>query len=285
MPEPTIVISRSPEDSTERRRFEDDLAAALAERGARVLIVPHVYYLRPGAEAVSRMADVDDGLRVAAWLHPRGARWTLTFVGVVCACEEPRCVDMATFSSADECADVLADGSDGGSGSIEELEGSAAERWYPVMDREQCTSCGRCLDFCLFGVYARNGRRVEVAEPDKCKPGCPACARVCPAGAILFPHYDADPAIAGAPGTAISGEPIDVDAFLRMRTEGPSSEEPCPVCGCACDCQRSTDGTAPPGKQVCPACGCICDSPGTCACNPPDDDLGDLIDALADFDE
>ena len=101
----------------------------------------------------------------------------------------------------------------------------------------------------------------------------------------MFPHYDADPAIAGAPGAEIVGEQIDVEAFMRVRAEGPSRDRPCPVCGCGCDCPRSTDGTAPPGKQVCPACGCICDSPGACACDSPDDDLRDLIDALAEFDE
>ena len=61
---------------------------------------------------------------------------------------------------------------------------------------ERCICCGKCQDFCLFGVYARDGRRVVAAEPDRCKDGCPACARLCPEGAILFPHYP-DPVIAG----------------------------------------------------------------------------------------
>jgi Pyruvate/2-oxoacid:ferredoxin oxidoreductase delta subunit len=252
-----------------------------------VLVVPHIYYLRPDEEPVRRMADADGELRVASWLHPRAARWTLTFVGAACSCEEPRCISMGAFDSVAECADALADDAAAGSGKggVEELHGSGAELWYPVLDRERCTSCGRCLDFCLFGVYSRDGRRVQVAEPDRCKPGCPACARVCPAGAVMFPHYDADPAIAGAPGARIKDEPIDAEAFLRLRRDGPSRDQPCPVCGCACDCARSTDGTAPPGKQVCPACGCICDAPGSCSCDSPADDLQDLIDALAEFDE
>lgn len=257
-----------------------------------MLVVPHVYCLRPDDEALRRMEEADGEIRLASWLHPRAARWTMTFLGAVCACEEPLCVDMGAFASVEGCADLLSEGANllsngsaGDDGALEELAGSTEERWYPVLDRERCTACGRCLDFCLFGVYSRDGRRVVVAEPDKCKPGCPACARVCPAGAIMFPHYEADPAIAGAPGAEIATEDIDVDAFLRMRAEAAPPREPCPVCGCACDCERSTDGTAPPGKQVCPACGCICDSPGSCSCDSQDEDLQDLIDALAEFDE
>ncbi len=279
----TVIISRSPDPGDERRRFEDELASALIALGFDVVVVPHLYHLSAGEEAVRRLAEGAGPVGVAAWLHPRAARWTLGFLGLGV---EPRCVDMAAFATPGECARELADGATaGGPGSMDEVVHDARERWYPVLDYECCTQCGRCLDFCLFGVYARDDERVLVAEPDKCKPGCPACARVCPAGAIMFPHYDTDPAIAGAPGAQMVTEPIDVEAFYRLRLTGPQPGSPCPVCGCACDCPRSTDGTAPDGKSVCPACGCICDSPGACACDAPDDDLRELIDALADFDE
>ena len=68
------------------------------------------------------------------------------------------------------------------------------EAWYPVIDWERCTECGKCLDFCLFGVYAadKNGS-VKVTQPQKCKINCPACARVCPAKAIIFPKYEKSP--------------------------------------------------------------------------------------------
>src|SRR5207302_6046724 len=44
---------------------------------------------------------------------------------------------------------------------------------------------------------------------DNCKRGCPACSRVCPEHAIMFPDYKT-PAIAGAPVGAISGLKIDL---------------------------------------------------------------------------
>jgi len=70
--------------------------------------------------------------------------------------------------------------------------------WFPVIDRERCRNCKQCLSFCLFGVYAlgENGR-VEVRNPQKCKTNCPACARICPEIAIMFPKYTEAP-ITGA---------------------------------------------------------------------------------------
>ena len=55
-----------------------------------------------------------------------------------------------------------------------------------------------CLDFCLFGVYGADSfDRILVESQDNCKKGCPACSRVCPEQAIMFPDYKS-PAIAGA---------------------------------------------------------------------------------------
>jgi NAD-dependent dihydropyrimidine dehydrogenase PreA subunit len=83
-------------------------------------------------------------------------------------------------------------------------------RWYPVIDYSRCTNCMECIDFCLFGVYGvDNLDRILVEHQDNCKRGCPACSRVCPEHAIIFPDYKT-PAIAGAPVGAISGLKIDL---------------------------------------------------------------------------
>jgi ferredoxin len=67
-----------------------------------------------------------------------------------------------------------------------------------------------CLDFCLFGVYGVDSLdRILVENQDSCKRGCPACSRVCPEHAIMFPDYKT-PAIAGAPVGQISGLKIDL---------------------------------------------------------------------------
>lgn len=70
---------------------------------------------------------------------------------------------------------------------------SANEGWFPVIDKQRCVDCGRCLDFCLFGVYSKVDKQIVVAQPDKCKNNCPACARMCPDRAIIFPKYDKSP--------------------------------------------------------------------------------------------
>jgi ferredoxin len=59
--------------------------------------------------------------------------------------------------------------------------------WYPVIDHTRCTGCGTCRDYCLFSVYSEAAEGVRVAAPLNCKTGCPACSRLCPEGALLFP--------------------------------------------------------------------------------------------------
>ncbi len=66
--------------------------------------------------------------------------------------------------------------------------------WFPVIDYDRCTNCMQCLSFCLFGVYGVDaGQRIQVQNNDQCKTNCPACSRVCPEAAIMFPKYKAGP--------------------------------------------------------------------------------------------
>lgn len=70
--------------------------------------------------------------------------------------------------------------------------------WYPIIDHDRCTACGQCADFCLFGVYDKTDTRVSVVNPQGCKNNCPACARICPHTAIIFPKYKHGGAISGS---------------------------------------------------------------------------------------
>jgi NAD-dependent dihydropyrimidine dehydrogenase PreA subunit len=86
-------------------------------------------------------------------------------------------------------------------------------RWYPVIDYSKCTNCMECIDFCLFGVYGLDSlSRILVESQDNCKKGCPACSRVCPENAIIFPQHKSA-AIAGAEGE-IAGLKIDLSKLF-----------------------------------------------------------------------
>lgn len=66
--------------------------------------------------------------------------------------------------------------------------------WFPVIDYDRCTNCMQCLSFCLFGVYGVDEQQhIQVQNNDNCKTNCPACSRVCPEAAIMFPKYKAGP--------------------------------------------------------------------------------------------
>ena len=92
----------------------------------------------------------------------------------------------------------------------DQLLQAPGRRWYPVIDYSRCTNCMECIDFCLFGVYGVDGHeRILVENQDNCKKGCPACSRVCPEHAIMFPDYKT-PAIAGAPVGAVGNLKIDL---------------------------------------------------------------------------
>lgn len=87
-------------------------------------------------------------------------------------------------------------------------------RWYPVIDFSRCTNCMECIDFCLFGVYGVDKiDTILVEQPDNCRKGCPACSRVCPENAIIFPQHKS-PGIAGSADVEAGGLKIDLSKLF-----------------------------------------------------------------------
>ena len=107
---------------------------------------------------------------------------------------------------------------------VNRVEDTGGRRWYPVIDYSRCTNCMECIDFCLFGVYGID--RIDtilVEQPDNCRKGCPACSRVCPENAIMFPQHKT-PAIAGSSDTAASLK-IDLSQLFGAPAEGKTAQE------------------------------------------------------------
>jgi Pyruvate/2-oxoacid:ferredoxin oxidoreductase delta subunit len=85
--------------------------------------------------------------------------------------------------------------------------GGAWKPWFPVIDFQRCTNCMQCLSFCLFDVYGVSSEgKIKVQNQSNCKTECPACSRVCPEVAIMFPKYRHGP---------INGDEISADDVKR----------------------------------------------------------------------
>ncbi len=230
-----VVISRWHADDPSRRTLEESVEAALAGRAdVELTIVPNLYDLAPDGPAVGRLRSIAGDMIVLAWGYPRSAYWIMSGngvegrLGVEAGSEETsdrtiRCLDLGSFDSADDVAREVG----GIAATVRESPGEGAtaipavridepveSRWYPVIDFDRCTNCLECLNFCLFGVFASDETdSLVIEEPDACRDGCPACSRICPAGAIMFPRHS-DPSIAGDPEASLGGLKLDLSQLF-----------------------------------------------------------------------
>jgi NAD-dependent dihydropyrimidine dehydrogenase PreA subunit len=102
-------------------------------------------------------------------------------------------------------AQALARSLDGSSNAA--AGGKPWKPWFPVIDYTRCTNCMQCLSFCLFDVYGVSAdKKIQVQNETNCKTDCPACSRVCPEVAIMFPKYRHGP---------INGDEVAADDVRR----------------------------------------------------------------------
>ncbi|GAA5509266.1 ferredoxin family protein [Novipirellula caenicola] len=158
--------------------------------------------------------DTDDGVDRVATLYPRPDR-KIHCIGLKLAGDaEPYLNELkrivgqpTTDESSPQSLPIIG-------GKLVEVEEQTSRRWYPVIDFSRCTNCMECVDFCLFGVYGVDAAEtILVEQPDNCRKGCPACSRVCPENAIIFPQHKA-PAIAGAQVEGDEGFKIDLSQLF-----------------------------------------------------------------------
>ncbi len=268
-----VVISRHLGADVRRESFENDLAGRLVASGCRVLVLPPLYHLPHRSELWAEIAREKDAPVVAGWINARPLE---CLIREYADRDAHLALNLSDFNDAEAAhaavVEVLAPAE--GVGEIHEFEADVFPRWYPVIDRTRCTSCRHCLQFCLFGVYEAEERRVVAVRPDNCKDGCPACARVCPEGAIIFPLSD-EAAIAGAPGVI-----MQPDAAARRMYYVRTGRE-CPVCG-----EISEPGSlrgVNQAAETCGECGRTIDGQAEAAPSPVHAEIDSLIDALDDL--
>jgi len=226
----TVVLSRVPPEEMEKHAPKyDALLKALEAAGITARIVDSLYDMYDHEAGAEFLRSVSGDLLVLGWHYPRATKWILARhnLEVNGATRKLHCID-ARELKADAIAlklkDILAgrahaivpvppksEGRGQGEltpsqrGALAEIElappanAELSPRWYPVIDYDQCTNCMECMDFCLFGVYGvDHATTLRVVQQDQCRQDCPACSRVCPVGAIVFPKYITNQAIAGS---------------------------------------------------------------------------------------
>lgn len=329
-----VVLSQGQSQNPAKRQLEEDVAASLLmEPGIDLVIVPHLYDLKPDGTGTLALSNIKGNLIVLAWLFDRATRWTLDRMGIRGkegtsllksadeeSDEDEETADEKAASTAEKsrvndsrdipnrkiyCIDLrvqpkaqayieevkriareasmqlvgLGGGLGGGMGSkpagpspaalarfaeptnstalplvsppnlapvnapfsflseskstdaggatpsqVVRIEETGDRRWYPVIDYSRCTNCMECIDFCLFGVYGLDrADTILVEQPDNCRKGCPACSRVCPENAIIFPQHKT-PSIAGSPEVAGSMK-IDLSRLFGAPDTGESAEQ------------------------------------------------------------
>jgi NAD-dependent dihydropyrimidine dehydrogenase PreA subunit len=320
-----VVLSQGQSAHPAKRQLEEDIAASLLmEPGIDLVIIPHLYDLKPDGTGTLALSNIKGNMIVLSWLYDRGTRWTLDRMGIrgkeglsllQSPKEEDEDEEPAEENAADEkvrvndsrdlpnrkiyCIDLRvenqaaafvaevkrianeasmqllglgglgmsspvrptpspealarfaqptnttalpipslappnlspvfaeaksADGSGETPSQVIRIADTGERRWYPVIDYSRCTNCMECIDFCLFGVYGLDKvDTILVEQPDNCRKGCPACSRVCPENAIIFPQHKT-PSIAGSPEVAGSMK-IDLSRLFGAPDGSESAEE------------------------------------------------------------
>jgi NAD-dependent dihydropyrimidine dehydrogenase PreA subunit len=311
-----VVVSQGQSAAPAKRQLEENIVAALLmEPGVDVVVIPHLYDLKPDGTGVLALRGIMGNMIVLSWLYDRGARWTLDRAGIrgkegltTIKAEDDEeedeggdeqeeaadgkervndsreipnrkiyCLDLRVHATAppyiDEVKRIARENAMqlvslgigmelGGQPRPEQMQrlvqptndtalpvagtlrvptandGTRSvpttmairideepdRRWYPVIDYSRCTNCMECIDFCLFGVYGVDKvETILVEQPDNCRKGCPACSRVCPENAIIFPQHKT-PTIAGASIVAESLK-IDLSKLFGAPETGETAEQ------------------------------------------------------------
>lgn len=230
MPQPSrIILCRCDRADVVPAETRRQVIAGLAARGARFDAIPDLCELAARKDPLLLRIAESRPLWIVA-CRPRSVKWLFHAADAPLPDEGPTLLDMRAQDAGDILAALPESAVDAAPLPIPESSGDWVP-WFPVIDRQRCENCKTCLNFCLFGVYGLDdGGNVRVEQPDKCKTYCPACARLCPEVAIIFPKYEKGPISGEQVGPeGVADEPLAVDpsrlaagdvyAALRARGE------------------------------------------------------------------
>lgn len=194
----TILICRCAQVKILPSGSADRVCSALASSGRRFHVVADLCKLAANKDPLLGELAANNNLTVAA-CFPRAVRWLFDMAGAPLV-PNVKLLNLRTGRPENVEAELLktnraANESDNSPNSAAaDNDGDSWVAWFPVIDRDRCRNCKQCMNFCLFGVYRLDeAGKVYVSNPRGCKTNCPACARMCPHGAIIFPKFDQPP--------------------------------------------------------------------------------------------
>ncbi|MBM4142790.1 MAG: ferredoxin family protein [Lentisphaerae bacterium] len=227
---PTVVYCDCAYSEIIPRAAKDAAQRAIAARGATAVAVPDLCALAAARDPRLREWAAAENLTVIA-CYPRAVRRLFAYAGAPLAAGATL-LNMRDGQAAHIAARLPPPRADAAPPAPLAVPPGKDDwvPWFPVIDQDRCRNCKQCLNFCVFGVYDLSPEGlVRVAQPRNCKNNCPACARICPAAAIIFPKCPdapingaeppAAPGAEAAPAPAAPGSlPADeLDALLAKR--------------------------------------------------------------------
>jgi len=255
----SVVVSQSPSKNPAKRKLEEDIVTGLLfENGIDVTVVPNLYDIKPDSTGMLALHQINGHAVVVSWLFERASHWILDRHGVhghvgkiLLQNEDEEDEDEiddaeAEATEADEksrvidnrkipnrkiyCLDLKTTNDASQSETSSSLAPDTIERFNnPTNDTALAANGNGVLEPSIVNrIESTGGRRwypdeILVEQPDNCRKGCPACSRVCPENAIMFPQHKT-PAIAGsAEGTA--SMKIDLSQLFGAPADGKTADE------------------------------------------------------------
>lgn len=201
---------------------------ALDSRGVSYTSVDDLCRLAAVNDPVLEKWAGRDGLKIVA-CFPRAVKVLFSRTGLALD-DSVEVYNMRQKSAGEIISGILKDAETGSKTEIQDKDKKWIP-WFPVIDYDLCINCQQCRNFCLFSVYGQDSEgKIEVVNPANCKTNCPACARICPESAIIFPKYKDSPVNGDEVDPADSNEKIQVDLpgllsgdigeLIKSRTRG-----------------------------------------------------------------